>query len=106
VLPWLKEHGKQEIVEFAQELRLAFALVSDSADLLKDVQLKEREFFVKVDHPVVGELTYPGSPAKLSETPQQLGRAPLLGEHNEEIYCGRLNYAKEDLVKLREWGVI
>jgi hypothetical protein len=33
-------------------------------------------------------------------------RAPLLGEHNEEIYCGRLGYTKEDLVKFRQTGVI
>jgi len=32
--------------------------------------------------------------------------APLLGEHNEEIYCGRLGYSKEDLVALRRAGVI
>jgi crotonobetainyl-CoA:carnitine CoA-transferase CaiB-like acyl-CoA transferase len=31
--------------------------------------------------------------------------APLLGEHNEEIY-GELGYTKEDLIKLREWGII
>jgi crotonobetainyl-CoA:carnitine CoA-transferase CaiB-like acyl-CoA transferase len=106
LLPWLKEHNKQEVVELAQELRLAFAPVLNSAELLDDAQLKAREFFVKVEHPIVGELTYPGAPAKLSETPWQMGRAPLLGEHNEEIYCGQLSYAKEDLVKLREWGVI
>ena len=50
-------------------------------------------------------VTYPGAPAKLSETPWQAGRAPLLGEHNEEIY-GRLGHTKEELVRLREEGVI
>lgn len=106
ILPWLKEHDKQEIVEQAQELRLAFAPVLNSAELVDDVQLKARDFFVKINHPFAGELSYPGAPAKLSETPWQAGRAPLLGEQNEEIYCSWLGYAKEDLVKMRETGVI
>jgi crotonobetainyl-CoA:carnitine CoA-transferase CaiB-like acyl-CoA transferase len=32
--------------------------------------------------------------------------APLMGQHNEEIYCGKLGYSKEDLVKLKETGCI
>ncbi|GAI97702.1 unnamed protein product, partial [marine sediment metagenome] len=65
-----------------------------------------REFFIEISHPVAGNLLYPGAPFRMSETPWQTGRAPLLGEHNEEIYCQRLGYSREDLVKLREGGVI
>ena len=105
VLPWLKEHDKWEITKEAQELRLAFTPVLNPGELLEDEQLKAREFFVEANHPAIGEVTYSGAPAKLSETPWRAGRAPLLGEHNEEIY-GRLGYAKEELVGLREEGVI
>jgi crotonobetainyl-CoA:carnitine CoA-transferase CaiB-like acyl-CoA transferase len=49
----------------------------------------------------------PGAPFKLIKTPYQLRRAaPLLGEHNEEIYCGELGYSKEILTVLREQEVI
>jgi len=66
-----------------------------------------REYFVEVDHPVAGKLKYPGAPGKLSETPWEIERpAPLLGQHNEEIYCQRLSYAREELAKLRMGGII
>jgi formyl-CoA transferase len=53
----------------------------------------------------MGKVKYPGAPAKLSETSWQKGRAPLLGEHNAEIY-GQLGYSEKKLVQLREEGVI
>jgi crotonobetainyl-CoA:carnitine CoA-transferase CaiB-like acyl-CoA transferase len=84
---------------------LAFTPVLSPGELLEDEQLKAREFFVEADHPVMGKVKYPGAPAKLSETSWQKGRAPLLGEHNVEIY-GRLGYSEEGLVRLREEGVI
>jgi len=105
IVPWLKEHDKWEIAKEAQELRLAFTPVLSPGELQNDEQLKAREFFAKTNHPMMGEVTYSGAPAKLSESPWRAGRAPLLGEHNEEIY-GRLGYSKEDLIRMREEGVI
>ena len=105
LLPWLKERNKWEITKEAQELRLAFTPVLSPGELFEDEQLKAREFFAKANHPAMGEVSYPGAPARLSETPWQAGRAPRLGEHNEEIYQ-RFGYTKEELVKLREQGVI
>jgi CoA:oxalate CoA-transferase len=62
---------------------------------------------VEKDHAKTGVLKYPGAPYKLSQSPWQLKRAaPLLGEHNEEIYCGRLGYPREELARLRRGGII
>ena len=48
-------------------------------------------------------LTYPGVPYRFSEIQREAPvAAPLLGQHNEEIYCGRLGYTKRDLDKLKE----
>ena len=105
IMPWLKEHDKWEITKEAQELRLAFTPVLSPGELFEDEQLEAREFFAEADHPVMGKVTYPGAPAKLSETSWRMGRAPLLGEHNMEIY-GRLGYAKEEIDRLREQGVL
>jgi len=66
-----------------------------------------RGFFVEVEHQKNGVLTYPGVPYRFSGIPRQAPvAAPLLGQHNEEIYCGRLGYTKRDLDKLEEAGVI
>jgi crotonobetainyl-CoA:carnitine CoA-transferase CaiB-like acyl-CoA transferase len=53
----------------------------------------------------MGEVTYPGAPFRLSETPARVGKAPLLGEDNEVIYRG-LGFSKENMVTLIEQGII
>jgi formyl-CoA transferase len=42
----------------------------------------------------------------MSETPAEAGRAPLLGEHNEQVYIGALGLSKDNLTDLKEHGVI
>jgi len=106
IVSWLQGKRMEDVFHAAQELRLPLTLVPNPEQLLDMPQHKARRYFVDIEHPVAGKLTYPGAPFKLSETSWQAGRAPLLGEHNEEIYCRRLGYSKEQLVKLREEGVI
>ncbi|MCH8191671.1 MAG: CoA transferase, partial [Chloroflexi bacterium] len=67
---------------------------------------RQREFFVEVDHPAAGPMEYPGPPFRPAATPWKKGRAPLLGEHNEEVLTGRLGYSRTDLAKLARMGVI
>jgi len=104
--PWLAEHTKQEIIEAGQAAGVLCGPINTSEDLLNDPHWQARDFWAELDHPATGKLTYPGAPFKMGETPWQVSRpAPLLGQHNEEVY-GELGYSKEDLVRLREAGVI
>ena len=104
---WLADHNKQELFDIFLKSKIAAAPVNSPEDLLKYTQLKAREYFVEVDHPETGKVTYPGAPFKMSETSWKIRQpAPLLGQHNEEIYCRLLGYTKEELVKLREGGII
>jgi len=68
--------------------------------------LESSGFFTKLDHPYAGRLPYANAPFQFSETPSEMARPPLLGEHNEEILCGLLGYSKRALTQLRERGVI
>ena len=106
IMSWTTDHDKMEIYDIAGKMRVPFAPVLTTKELLESPQLKDREFFVEIEHPETGALIYPGAPFRMSETPWQAVRAPLLGEHNEEVYCGRLGYSKEDLVRLKSQGVI
>ncbi len=105
IVPWLMEHDKWQIAAEAQQLRLAFTPVLSCGELLEDRQLAARGFFNQTHHPIMGEVIYPGPPAQLSETSPRTGRAPLLGEHNQEIY-GRVGYAPVKLAELQKNGVI
>jgi crotonobetainyl-CoA:carnitine CoA-transferase CaiB-like acyl-CoA transferase len=83
------------------------APIQTAAEILADEQLKEREYFVEVDHPVTGKLPYPGAPFIMNETPFAICcPAPLLGQHNEEIYCGELGLSKDELLSLHTQGVV
>lgn len=104
---WTKEHTTEEIDQAAIAIRVPCSTVRTVKELFADEQLKARDFFVKIDHPVTGKLEYLGAPYKLSATPWILKRpAPLLGEHNEQVYCQMLGYSKQDLVRLRQAGVV
>ena len=104
--PWLAEHTKGEVIEAGQAAGVLCGPINTTEDLLNDPHWRAREFWTKIDHPVTGKLTYPGAPFKMIETPWRVGRpAPLLGQHNEEIY-GELGYSREELVRLREGGII
>ena len=60
--------------------------INDYAEVFNDPQVLARELVVEVDHPTLGPLRALGSPIKMSATPPDAGRrAPLLGEHSEEI---------------------
>jgi CoA:oxalate CoA-transferase len=104
---WLADHTKQELFDIFIKSKIASAPVNSPEDLLNYTQLKARKYFVEVDHPATGKVSYPGAPFKMSETSWKIRRpAPLLGQHNEEVYCNMLGYTKEELVKLREGGII
>jgi len=104
---WLSSKGKQEFFREAQAERVPAAPVNTVEDVVRSDHLAARRFFVESDHPVAGTLQYPGPVMKLSQTPPDTGgRAPLLGEHNEEVLCGRYGYDSEDLSKMKSTGVI
>jgi crotonobetainyl-CoA:carnitine CoA-transferase CaiB-like acyl-CoA transferase len=81
--------------------------VNSSEDVVNSEQLRAREFFAEVEHPEAGKIKIPATPYHFSKTPYQVQRAaPLLGEHNETIYCERLGHKKEELGELEGAGVI
>ena len=104
---WMREHTMEEIYHGGQALSCPIGAISTAEDLLNSEQLKARGFFRDVEHPKIGKVKFPGAPYTYSKTPWRWERpAPLLGEHNEEIYCGRLGHSKESLARLRATGVI
>jgi len=104
---FVKHYKKEELFRQLQEKTLAAAPVNTSEDLVHSAQMESRGFFAEVEHPEAGKLRQPTVPYKFSNTPSKVKRAaPLLGQHNESVYCGWLGYSKEELVKLKESGTI
>ncbi len=85
MLPWLITHEKEDIYHRAQALGLPFGYVATPPDLFEVEQLQYRSFFKTIDHPATGPIRYPTSAARFTDGLWSLGRAPLLGEHTDEI---------------------
>jgi crotonobetainyl-CoA:carnitine CoA-transferase CaiB-like acyl-CoA transferase len=101
-------HTKKELLDMAIGKGIMLLPVSTPDELLKSPQLQDRDYWTKVEHPELGEtLTYPGSFVKSSAGDCKISRrAPLIGEHNEEIYTEELGLSREELARLKEAGVI
>ena len=109
IAEFLKTKNKAEILTAAVEKEILIIPVSDAKDVVESEQLATREFFVKVDHPELGDtLTYPGWPVKWTEMPEYKPqhRAPFIGEHNQDIYVKELGLSSEELVILKTRGII
>jgi formyl-CoA transferase len=101
-------HTKTELYDGAIKRGIILYPVNTIGDLLKDPQLQQRGFWKKVEHPELREnLTCPGSFIWSSEiSPSIRRRAPLIGEHNLEIYEGELGLSRKEILILKEAGVI
>ena len=103
----LGQWDRKPLFQASGESRLVFGMAQDAGDLYHCAHLRERGFYVEVEHSVAGTVDYPGLGPRLSEIDFEITRpAPLLGQHNQEIFCGEMGYTKEDLTVLRQIGVV
>jgi crotonobetainyl-CoA:carnitine CoA-transferase CaiB-like acyl-CoA transferase len=107
ITEFCSRHTKEELYEEGQKRRIAVTPINTVGEFMNSEQVKARETFVTMEHPVIGKYLQFGPVPRLSESPGRIARpAPLIGEHNQEIYCGDLGMNHDDLVALRASGVI
>lgn len=100
---------KKEIYEAAAARRIMMVPANTPKDLLESPQLEALGYFVDVEHPELGmSLKYPGAPSyHISDAQWRISRrAPLIGEHNFEIYEKELGFSREQLATLKQEGAI
>ena len=95
---------KAELFDGAVKNGVTLYPLATTADMVKNVQLIAREYWVKVEHPELGTtITYAGAFGKATETPIRISRrAPLIGEHNKEILEQELGHSDEELLSLKK----
>ena len=106
VVDWMKDLTREEVYERAQELRIPFTKVQTIPEVMSDPQNQARTFFRETDHPVAGTLKYPGSPLAPWAGSESPARAPLLGEHTDEVLRDILALSDAEVSRLRGQGVI
>jgi crotonobetainyl-CoA:carnitine CoA-transferase CaiB-like acyl-CoA transferase len=97
----------QELYQGLQAVGVAVSPIYRPPDILNSPQLQDRQFFQRVVHPEAGELPYPGLPFGDSlDGRADVRPAPLLGQHNREVYCDTLGLTLAELVRLRHIGAV
>ena len=105
---WTTMHNVAEIVDILLAHGIPASPVNNVKQLMEDEHIAgAREMFVKVQHPVIGEMTVNGDPVKLLDMMPRIERpAPTLGQHNAEILQGMLGISDEELAQLEEEHII
>ncbi|MDO8491192.1 MAG: CoA transferase [Dehalococcoidia bacterium] len=110
-VPFLKFFAtktKADLWEQCRKRGIILAPVNSVEDLCRDPHLEVRDFWEKVYHPELNDtLTYCGPFYRFSKTPVKIRRrAPLIGEHNDEVYGKELGMSKNEMALLKEAGAI
>lgn len=104
---WTQEHTTAEVESMLDAVGVPVASAKSIGQLVEDPQLIHRDMLIRQEVPGVGEVRFPGNPLKLQRTPPDTSRrAPLLGEHTEEILRDVLGRSDADIQRLRERQVI
>ncbi|MEU5259067.1 formyl-CoA transferase [Amycolatopsis sp. NPDC021455] len=102
---WTEKHTKWEVMEQLNACNIPCGPILSTKELIEDETLAELGSVVEVPHPERGTFKTVGCPLKLSDSPVEIERSPLLGEHNDEVLA-ELGYTEADLDKFRAAGVI
>jgi len=104
---WVSQHTVREVLNLLEEARVPCGPVNDISAVVDDPHVRVRKAIEDVDFPGVGSVPLSGVVIKLSQTPGEIEkRAPLIGEHNEEIYGKLLNLSLEELQQLKQESVV
>ncbi|MYH91856.1 MAG: formyl-CoA transferase [Gammaproteobacteria bacterium] len=102
---WTMTKTKFEVMEICNPLDIPVGPILSMKELAEEPSLRETGTIVEVDHPERGKYLTVGCPVKLSDSPVDVARSPLLGEHTEEVLA-LLGYSEAEVASMREAGVI
>lgn len=103
---WTKTKTKFEVMETLNPLNVPCGPILSIEELIEEEALMKTGTVVEVDHPERGKYRTVGNPIKLSNSPTEVKRSPLLGEHTDEILTDVLGYNESEIEKLREAGAV
>lgn len=103
---WSLQHPKFEAMDLLNRINVPCGPILSTKDLYEDGSLRDRGMLVEVEHPQRGSYVNVGSPLSLSDSPVDVRRSPLLGEHTEEVLADVCGYTRERVSELRDAGVV
>ena len=103
---WTRARSKHEVMRILGAAGVPCGACQDTGEVLGDPHLKAREMIVNVDYPTRGTYQTVGCPVKLSDSPVQVSRPPMLGEHTEALLQSLCGVDPAEARRLRDDGVV
>jgi formyl-CoA transferase len=103
---WTRQRSKHEVMRLMGDAGVPCGATLDTGEVLADPHLRERDMIVDVEYPTRGTYQTVGMPVKLSASPAEVTRPPLLGEHTAEVLGALCGVSADDVQKLRGQGVV
>jgi len=103
---WTMTKGKREVMSILNPLNVPCGPILSMKELAEESALRDTGTVVEVDHPERGKYLTVGNPIKLSDSPADVGRAPLLGEHTEDILRSVVGMDDAAIAAAKEQGAI
>ncbi len=103
---WTKQHDKFYVMEACNPLNIPCGPILSLKELAEESSLRDNGIIVEVEHPERGKYLTVGNPIKLSDSPVEVERSPLLGEHTDEILKTIVGFSDEQIAAAREQQVI
>jgi formyl-CoA transferase len=103
---WTRQRTKVTAMEALGRADVPAGAVFTTTELSADPYLRKRGTIATMEHPVRGAVVMPGFPIKMSASDVPILPAPLLGQHNDEVYRGLLGLSADEIGALQKAGVI
>jgi formyl-CoA transferase len=106
ITAWTSQRTKHEVMKLMGDAGVPCGATLDTGEVLADPHLRAREMIVDVEYPTRGTYQTVGSPIKLSDSPVQVKRPPLLGEHSGSLLEALCGVDRDELKRLRDGGIV
>ena len=103
---WTMTKTKFEVMDILNPLNVPCGPILSMKEIAEETSLRATGTIVEVDHPTRGKYLTVGNPIKLSDSPSEVTRSPLLGEHTEEILKQVVGYSDEEICKAKQAGAV
>ena len=103
---WTRARSKHEVMRILGAAGVPCGACQDTGEVLADPHLKAREMIIDVNYPTRGAYQTVGCPIKLSDSPVEVSRPPMLGEHTQPVLSELCGVGPEEVERLRDDGVV
>ena len=103
---WTAQHDKHQLATRLSQLGIAAEAVQDGREVFEDAELAAAGHYVRTAHRVLGDCLMPGSPLRFGASEIEVGPAPLLGEHNREVFVELLGMDESQVAELVAAGAL